>query len=67
MPNGHSPALYISVRDLADEWRVARSTVRRSLRRGGVRAVRLGTGRNGSLRYDRVEIDRWLDQQRERS
>lgn len=63
--NSSRPAL-VSLNDLATLWRLSRSTVRRALRRAGIRPYRVGGGLNSTLRYDAEEVARWFEQQRER-
>ena len=56
--------LLVSLRQLADEWAVDRKTVRRALDRAGIKPFVINSIRNGSLRYDRAEVQTWLQRQR---
>jgi DNA-binding transcriptional MocR family regulator len=51
----------VSLRQLAQEWDCSRNTVRRVLARAGVYPYFLSDGRNGTLRYDRAEVDAFLN------
>jgi len=53
-------AVFVSVKTLAANWECSRTTVSRLLDQAGVRAYYLGRGRNGSKRYLRVDVDRFL-------
>lgn len=46
----------ISPKELADRWRVSRSSVDRIARRAGLTRVCLGEGRNGVIRYYFKEV-----------
>jgi len=47
----------LSPAELARHWRVSRSTVDRVTRREGLSRICLGTGRNGTLRFKRSEVE----------
>jgi hypothetical protein len=53
-------AQFVSVKTLAKRWDCSRTTVTRLLERAGVPAYYFGRGRNGSKRYRRDDIDRFL-------
>ena len=53
----------VSLADLASRWHVSRSTVRRALRRVGIRTFIIGPNRNGSLRFALIDIDEYLRKQ----
>ena len=57
------PSPYFSPRELAERWRVSRSTVDRIAAREGFTRLYLGTGRNGVVRYPREEVEA-LERQR---
>jgi hypothetical protein len=50
----------VSVKTLAQEWDCSRTTVSRLLTQAGLRAYYFGHGRNGSKRYRREDVDRFL-------
>ncbi|MGD0660214.1 MAG: hypothetical protein ABSD38_19310 [Syntrophorhabdales bacterium] len=51
------PSPYISPGELARRWRCSRSTVDRIARRGGLRRLLLGEGKNGMVRYVLCEVE----------
>ena len=53
-------AQFVSVKTLAKRWDCSRTTVTRLLERAGVPAYYFGRGLNGSRRYRRDDIDRFL-------
>ena len=53
---------FVSVKTLARQWDCSRTTVSRLLEQAGVPAYYFGRGRNGSKRYRKVDIDRYLAQ-----
>ncbi len=53
---------FVSVKTLARQWDCSRTTVSRLLDQAGVQAYYFGRGRNGSKRYRKVDIDRYLAQ-----
>jgi hypothetical protein len=67
---GHSESdgrgSWVSLRELAIEWSASRQTVRRTLERAGIKPVYLSDARNGTLRYSRDEVRRFLERCRER-
>ena len=46
----------MSLQWVADRWSVSKETVRRKLRKAGVRAFCLGGSRNDSVRYDVEDV-----------
>jgi hypothetical protein len=57
--------VWVSLRELAVEWSASRQTVRRTLQRAGILPVYLSDARNGTLRYSREDVRRFLDRCRE--
>ena len=55
-------AKFVSVKTLAELWDCSRTTVSRLLDEAGVEAFYFGTGRNGSRRYLKTDIDRFLEE-----
>lgn len=53
---------FVSIKTLAGLWDCSRTTVSRLLDRAGVPACYFGRGRNGSKRYRKADIDRYLAQ-----
>jgi hypothetical protein len=53
-------AAFVSVKTLSESWDCSRTTVSRILDVAGVRAYYFGSGPNGSKRYLRGDIDRFL-------
>lgn len=53
-------AVFISVKTLALNWECSRTTVTRILEEAGVTSYYLGSGQNGSKRYLKADIDRFL-------
>ena len=53
-------AAFVSVKTLAANWDCSRTTVSRLLDEAGVQAYYLGSGRNGSKRYLKADVDRFL-------
>jgi hypothetical protein len=53
---------FVSVKTLAKLWECSRTTVSRLLEKAGVPAYYFGRGRNGSKRYLKDDIDRFLNQ-----
>lgn len=51
---------FVSVKTLAESWDCSRTTVSRVLDKAGVRAFYFGSGPNGSKRYLRGDVDRFL-------
>jgi len=49
--------VYLSPQDLAARWRCSRSTVDRIAEREGLTRLCLGEGRNGIIRYLRIEVE----------
>jgi hypothetical protein len=58
------PSPYFSPRELAERWRVSRSSVDRIAARTGLTRLYLGTGRNGAVRYIREEVESMERQRR---
>lgn len=56
----NADANFVSVRTLAKQWDCSRTTVARLLERAGVQAYYFGSGRNGSTRYLRADVERFL-------
>jgi hypothetical protein len=54
----------LSLRTLALDWDVNRSTVRRLLSLAGIEPVVLGRGKNSSIRYPADEVDAYLKSRR---
>lgn len=56
--SGEYPHLteYVSLKELADNLKVDRSTVRRNMRRAGISALEFG----GCVRYRKADVDRLL-------
>ena len=57
---------YISLKDVADRWKVSRQTARRNLRRMGVSAVRVGGGKTGTIRYEAAAVTEAEERMREK-
>jgi len=55
-----SGELFVSVKMLAAQWEVSKTTVSRLLEKAGVPAFYFGRGRNGSKRYRKKDVDRFL-------
>ena len=55
-------AKFVSVKTLAELWDCSRTTVSRLLDEAGVEAFYFGKGRNGSRRYLKADIDRFLEE-----
>ena len=55
-------ARFVSVKTLAELWDCSRTTVSRLLDEAGVEAFYFGKGRNGSRRYLKADIDRFLEE-----
>lgn len=55
----HAASL-VSVKTLAANWDCSRTTVSRLLDEAGIQAYYLGSGRNGSKRYLKADVDRFL-------
>ncbi len=51
---------YLTVAEVAAELRCSEPTIRRRIRAGELPAVKLGTGRNSSIRIPRAALDAWL-------
>ena len=51
---------FVSLKTLAEQWDCSRTTVARILEEAGVQAYYFGRGRNGSKRYLKDDIDRFL-------
>lgn len=57
-----STVRFISIKTLARLWDCSRTTVSRLLDEAGVKAYYFGRGRNGSKRYLKEDVDRYLQQ-----
>lgn len=55
-----SGELFVSVKTLAARWDCSKTTASRLLDKAGVPAFYFGRGRNGSKRYKKEDIDRFL-------
>lgn len=55
-----SGELFVSVKTLAAQWDCSKTTVSRRLDEAGVPAYYFGRGRNGSKRYKKEDIDRYV-------
>lgn len=55
------PELMVSLSTIAAEWGCSRSTVKRALDRAQIKPYVLGVGKNGTLRYKRSDLDRFLE------
>ena len=55
-----SSTRFVSVKTLAEQWDCSRTTVSRLLEQAGVRPFYFGVGRNGSKRYLKEDVDRFL-------
>ena len=53
-------AVFVSVKTLAANWEYSRTTISRILEEAGVTAYFLGSGRNGSKRFLKADVDRFL-------
>lgn len=53
-------AAFVSVKTLAANWDCSRTTVSRLLDEAGMQAYYLGSGRNGSKRYLKTDVDQFL-------
>ena len=53
-------AVFVSVKTLAANWECSRTTVSRILEEAGISAYYLGSGRNGSKRYLKADVDQFL-------
>jgi len=51
---------FVSVKTLAELWDCSKTTVSRLLKQPGVPAYYFGSGRNGSKRYLKEDVDRFL-------
>jgi len=51
---------FVSVKTLAKQWDCSRTTVTRLLEQASVPAYYFGRGRNGSKRYRKEDVDRFL-------
>ena len=54
---GRHSATYLSPKDLAGRWRCSRTTAQRIAERAGLTRLYLGTGKNGIVRYIRLEVE----------
>jgi hypothetical protein len=52
---------FVSLKTLARQWECSRTTASRLLEKAGIPAYYLGRGRNGSKRYLKEDIDRFLN------
>jgi hypothetical protein len=50
----------VSLKTLAQGFEVDRASVRRWLQEAGIRAVVLGKGRNGAIRYRWRDVQEWI-------
>lgn len=59
--DGATPAVtqspYMAPRELSLRWRCSRSSVDRIARREGLKRLLLGSGKNGIVRYLRLEVE----------
>jgi excisionase family DNA binding protein len=53
-------ALMLNIEDVADRLRVSESTIRGLVRRGLLRAYRIG-GQRGQLRFKDEDVERYID------
>ena len=53
--------LVVSLKTLANMLDAHRSSVRRWLRKAGIRPITLGRGRNGAIRYRWYDVKGWLE------
>ena len=58
---GISSRQFVSPKRLAEEWSVSVPTVKRICERAGISAYYLGHGKNGTVRYRREDIDKYLE------
>ena len=54
----------LTTAQVLDFLQIGRTKLWGMVRTGAISAYRIGNGRNGSLRYRRVEIVNWLEKQR---
>jgi len=50
----------VTLKELADNWRMDRKTVRRLLDQAGIRCYLFGPSRNASVRYRRNDVEGFL-------
>ncbi|MCH8880984.1 MAG: helix-turn-helix domain-containing protein [Planctomycetes bacterium] len=58
---GISLRQFVSPKRLAEEWSVSVPTVKRICERAGIPAYHLGHGQNGTVRYRREDIDKYVE------
>ncbi len=51
---------FVSPKRLAEEWSVSVPTVKRICDKAGIPVYYLGHGKNGTVRYDRADTDKYL-------
>lgn len=56
----HSVTDMVTLRELAERWRMDRKTVRRVLDQAGIRCYLFGPSRNASVRYRRNDVEAFL-------
>lgn len=54
-----NPSPYISPRELAERWRCSRTSAQRIAKQAGIGKLVLGNGKHASIRYVRVDIERY--------
>lgn len=66
-PVTDGPVSFVSLAAVAARLSTSRKSARRWLREAGVRAFVLGSGSNGTVRYDGADVERWLLSRKERA
>jgi hypothetical protein len=59
--NEDSVSTYVSLAGIAEELGASRSAVRSWLASGGVEAYTFGCGRNAAIRYERDQVEAWIE------
>ena len=58
---GISSRQFVSPKQLAEDWSVSITTVKRICEQVGIPTYHLGQGKNGTVRYDRADIDKYVE------
>ena len=57
----HPSRQFVSPKRLAEEWSVSVPTVKRICEQERIPAYHLGQGKNGTVRYDRADIAKYVE------
>ena len=53
---------FVSIRRMAEEWATTKTTVRRVLKLGGIKAYRFSGKEGGIVRYRKSDVDHFVEQ-----